>query len=150
RRVDARLQAGLRAALVAYDERLNAARRSATTLARDRTFQAELIGRDRYDLARTLRDAPDLYVRTSFGFSVGRAQHVAASRSVDVVTRLGRIGTVVAYVPFDERLAAQLRSRSGLGAQDALAIVQEGHVVASDPAGVSGTVGARPGGSRQV
>src|SRR5919201_720490 len=39
RRVDARLQAGLRAALVAYDERLNAAQRSATALARDKTFQ---------------------------------------------------------------------------------------------------------------
>ena len=73
RRVDARLQAGLRAALVAYDERLAAAQRSATALARDRTFQAELYRRDRNDLARTLRDAPDLYVTTPYGFAVGRA-----------------------------------------------------------------------------
>ena len=145
RRVDARLQAGLRAALVAYDERLAAAQRSATALARDRTFQAELYRRDRYDLARTLRDAPDLYVTTPYGFAVGRAQHSAASRSVDVLTRAGRIGTVVAYVPFDERLAAQLRARSGLGAQDTLAVVVADRVVASYPTSVSGAVGAPSG-----
>jgi diguanylate cyclase (GGDEF)-like protein len=145
RRVDARLQAGLRAALVAYDERLNAAQRSATALARDKTFQIELFRRDRYDLARTLRDAPDLYVTTPYGFTVGRAQQPAASRSVDVLTTAGRIGTVVAYVPFDGRLAAQLRARSGLGTHDTLAIVVGGRVVASNPVAVSGTVHAQAG-----
>jgi diguanylate cyclase (GGDEF)-like protein len=145
RRVDARLQAGLRAALVAYEERLVAAQRSATTLARDRTFQAELFARDRYDLARTLRDAPDLYVTTPYNFTVGRVLHPAATRSVDVFTRAGRIGTVVAYVPFDQRLAAQLRVRSGLAAQDTLAIVEGGRVVASDPQAVSGSVHTQAG-----
>src|SRR5205814_379623 len=44
RRVDARLQAGLRAALVAYDERLDAAQQSATALARYRTIAAGSLG----------------------------------------------------------------------------------------------------------
>ena len=79
RRVDARLQAGLRAALVAYDERLDAAQQSATALARDRTFQAELYRRDRYDLARTLRDAPDVELRRA---RQARTRHAPARHGV--------------------------------------------------------------------
>ena len=42
RRVDARLQSGLRSALAAYQERVDAAQSSALLLARNRTFQVEL------------------------------------------------------------------------------------------------------------
>jgi diguanylate cyclase (GGDEF)-like protein len=145
RRVDARLQAGLRAALVAYQERLNAAQRSAVTLARDPTFQDELRRLDRPDLTRMLRDAPDLYIRTPYGFSVGHAQAVAASREVDVLNRNGKLGTIVAYVPFDGRLAAALHARSGLARTDTLVLVDDRQVVAADPANVFGSVSTPSG-----
>src|SRR5437870_9883698 len=63
RRVDARLQAGLRASLAAYQEQLDRAATTATTLARDPVFQRELQLRDSGSLFRMLRDAPEVYVR---------------------------------------------------------------------------------------
>ncbi len=90
RRVDARLSAGLRAALAAYDERLNAAQASAMTLARDTTFQQELRARDRAGLTRMLRDAPDVYVRTpTASRSAGRSATPRAAASGSSRRRAG-------------------------------------------------------------
>src|SRR5256885_17184763 len=52
RRVDARLQAGLRATLAAYQEEFAAADRAATALARQPAFQRALVDRDRAALQR--------------------------------------------------------------------------------------------------
>src|SRR5207302_351864 len=62
RRVDARLQAGLRTALAGYQERVDAAQSSAATLARNRPFQIELEHNDFPGLSRMLRDSANLYV----------------------------------------------------------------------------------------
>src|SRR5436305_10500509 len=60
RRVDARLQAGLRASLAGYQERVDAAQSTAAELARNRIFQTDLAGRDAPALTAMLRDAPNL------------------------------------------------------------------------------------------
>src|SRR3954465_10974068 len=72
RRVDARLQAGLRAALAAYQERVDVAQSDAEGLARNRTFQLDLERRDVPALVAMLRDTPNVYVVGSGGsFHVG-------------------------------------------------------------------------------
>src|SRR5205085_9327809 len=71
RLVDARLQAGLRAALAAYQERLDAAEASAAALARSVTFQRALAGRRRSALARMIAGSAGLRLEGP-GFRVGR------------------------------------------------------------------------------
>ena len=58
RRVDARLQAGLRATLAAYQEALGAADEAAGRLARQPSFQRALLARDRAALERMLSGKP--------------------------------------------------------------------------------------------
>src|SRR5436305_1265338 len=62
RRVDARMQAGLRAAFAVYQERVDAAQHSAEGLARNRTFQTDLQRLDFPSLVANLRGTPNLYV----------------------------------------------------------------------------------------
>src|SRR5712691_6134374 len=62
RRVDARLQAGLRAVLAGYQEQVDTAQASAATLARNRAFQLELENNDLPGLTAMLRDSTNLYV----------------------------------------------------------------------------------------
>src|SRR4051794_41465444 len=57
RRVDARLQAGLRAALATYQERLGGAPREAAPLPRRRDFQVEVSQRNPPQIVFDLRDA---------------------------------------------------------------------------------------------
>src|SRR5882757_157637 len=71
RRVDARLQAGLRASLAGYQVKVDAAQATATTLARNRSFQIDLQGQN-FDALRTaLRESNNVYVVAS-----GDALHV--------------------------------------------------------------------------
>ena len=57
RKVDARLQAGLRAVLASYQERVDGAQREATALARVPVFQRELEVRDLPGIVHVLRNA---------------------------------------------------------------------------------------------
>jgi diguanylate cyclase (GGDEF)-like protein len=140
RRVDARLQAGLRAVLAGYQEQVDAAQGSAATLARDRAFQLELENHNLPGLTAMLRDSSNLYVvAAGNAFHVGRAPDFAARRDVAVITRRGLVGTVTAYVPYDTTLVTTLRSRSGLAHADALVLLQGRRIVASSPE-VAGTV----------
>ena len=145
RRVDARLQSGLRSALNAYQERLNAAQSTADTLARNRTFQIELQRMDVPDLRQTLRDATGIYVvGAGDAFRVGTPPGLAAQREVPIYTRVGLVGTVYGYVPYDTTLVDAMRARSGLAPSDVLAAVQGSQIVASSP-DVNGSVALVPG-----
>jgi diguanylate cyclase (GGDEF)-like protein len=150
RRVDARLQAGLRTALATYQERLDAAHSSAETLARNRVFQEELHARDLPELQQTLRDVGGIYVVTPDNkFHFGRVPGLAAEQRVDVLTRAGLIGTVVAYVQFDSSLVDKLRGRSGLSSADSLVLLKGAKIVASSP-GIAGTVAVVPGQTKTI
>ena len=59
RRVDARLQSGLRSVLSSYQQRLDKAQSEANMLAQAPVFQEELRGRDLPSLVHRLRDAPN-------------------------------------------------------------------------------------------
>jgi diguanylate cyclase (GGDEF)-like protein len=147
RRVDARLQAGLRAALATYQERLDSAQRTAAALARSRTFDLELQRGDLPQIVSALRGTTNIAVEGSGGLHFGRIAPDAVSRTVDVVTSHGLVGRVTVGVPFDSDLAAELRRDSGLGSADTLAVVFDGRIVASSPP-VSGSVAAPVGQTR--
>jgi diguanylate cyclase (GGDEF)-like protein len=149
RRVDARLQAGLRATLAAYQEALHSADESAGRLARHPAFQRALAARDRAALERMLKGNPNLAVEAPGGFHVGVADQAAATRQVAVVGPGGARGAVVASVPLDRALVKRLEARSGLEQEDHVLVVDNGRIVAGPP-GVSGRVDLNSGRTRTV
>jgi two-component system, cell cycle response regulator len=130
RRVDARLQAGLRATLAAYQEALGSAESGASRLARTPAFQRALLQRDRPALARILRRRPNLSVQAPGGFRVGKPSPFAATRRVDVVGAGGVRGSVVAAVPLNASLVRRLEGRSGLEPDDHVILLESGRIVA--------------------
>jgi len=146
RRVDARLQAGLRATLATYQEKLVSAEAAAAELARDAAFQRALVRRDRAALKRMLLGRPHLSVEAGGGFRVGKLNPMAASRQIAVVGPGGTRGAVIASVPLDGSLARRLETRSGLESEDHVIFVVDGRIVAG-PSGARGRLnllGAKP------
>jgi diguanylate cyclase (GGDEF)-like protein len=137
RLVDARLQAGVRAALAAYDERQREASTRALRLARDPRFARALARRDRQALAALLRGKPNLVVLGRDRLHVGVLPPSAGRRAVAVVGRDGSLGQVVATVPLDRMLVRQLELRSGIDAGDRLAFVRRAKIVAGN-SGIGG------------
>ena len=149
RRVDARLQAGLRATLAAYQEALGSADEAAGRLARQPAFQRALVARDRAAVERMLKGKPNLAVEAPGGFRVGLRNQAAATRQVAVVGPGGARGAVIASVPLDRALVTRLEARSGLERADHVLLVENGQIVAGPP-GVSGRVDVSSGRTRTV
>src|SRR5256885_2587988 len=152
RRVDARLQSGMRAVVASYQERLDTAQHEATTIAKTPIFQTALQKRDLLALVhmvRLLPNAREVSVSSVDGNLVGRPFIFAATRQATVVSRLGLVGYVTVSVPFDGTLVDALRSRSGLAAADSLVILRHNTIVASSPA-VPGTLTAPVGQMKTV
>ena len=134
RLADARLQAGLRATLAAYEEALERAERDAAALAASRSFQRSLLDRDLRDLRRYVRETPQLRIETRDGLRLGARPRAAAERRVAVLSGVPpavEIGEVIAFVPFDSELVARLRARSGLDPGDEVILVDDGRILAS-------------------
>jgi diguanylate cyclase (GGDEF)-like protein len=134
RRVDARLQAGLRATLAAYQEALGSADKAAERLARRPSFQRALLARDRGALQGLLDGNPYLAVEAPGGFRVGTLDPSAPRRQVAVVGGGGTQGTVIASVPLDHAFVSRLEARSGLESEDHVLLVEDGRIVAGPPA----------------
>ena len=149
RRVDARLQAGLRATLAAYQEALGSADAAAGQLAHKPAFQRALLARNRVALERMLRGKPHLSVEAPGGFHVGRRDPMAVTRQVEVVGANGTHGSVVASLPLDDALVRSLETRSGLENYDHVVLIQNGRIVAGPP-GVSGSVDVHSGKTRTI
>jgi diguanylate cyclase (GGDEF)-like protein len=139
RRVDARLQAVLRATLAAYQDELAAAGGAATRIARQPAFQRALLARDRGALSRLLRAQPHLSVEAAGGFRVGRREPGAATREVAVLGPGGTRGAVIASVPLDRAFVHTLESRAGLGNDDHI-ILLAGRRIVVGPSGAHGSV----------
>src|SRR3954452_10512104 len=138
RRVDARLQAGLRAALATYQDELRGADIAAARLARNATFQRALTRRDRATIRRLLNGNRNLSVQAGERFAVGRLDPNAATRQVAVVGANGTRGAVIAAVPLDNTLAERLEGRSGLDADEHVILIEDRRVVAGPAAGLAG------------
>lgn len=148
RRVDARVQAGLRAALTAYGDVLNAAQRQATQLARDRRVQAALRDGDRAALQRLARSAPgDVRLERT---TRPRTHPLAASRSVLVYSGGRALGQVTVLVHLDDSLLGHLRRRTGLDRVDRLVAVREGRVLLGPDELQGATLGAPAEGTEVV
>jgi diguanylate cyclase (GGDEF)-like protein len=148
RRVDTRLQAGLRVALTSLQDRGDAAAADAERLANTRAFQISLERQNRAAIASLLAGRPELAVEAKH-FGVGRIPPLAIHGQADVITGHGIAGTVVASVPLDAALIRSLRSRSGLDSHDLLALVYRNRIVAASPT-LTGTLELVPGQVGQV
>jgi diguanylate cyclase (GGDEF)-like protein len=144
RLVDARLQAGLHAALAAYEERLAAAEASARALAGSPSFQGALARHDRRAVERAVGSSASIVVQTRGGRRIGGSPGLTAERRVNVVGPHGTLGTVIAWVPLDERFLAQLRGRAGLDPKDVLVLLRNGRIIVG-PSGFAGSIAAPPG-----
>ena len=145
RSVDARLEAGLRASLAAYEDERRAVATAARALARDRAFQAAVARRDRPALARFLARTPSLRIEAPGGFRMGRVPPLAAESTVSLVGPRARSATIIASVPVDARLVRRLAVRSGLVQPDQLAAIVDGRIDASSRGGIVGTLTAPEG-----
>jgi diguanylate cyclase (GGDEF)-like protein len=136
RLVDAELRAGLRAAIAAYDRRLDASALAAEAVARDPRVQRALAAGDRAELTRLLRDRPGIRLEAP-GLRVGAAAPAAAERSVSVLApdSTAPIGSVVASTALDAALVRDLKQLSGLDDDDRLVLTIGDRVVAGIGAG---------------
>ena len=122
---DDRLEAGLSAALVAFEDERQRAGSAAERLGRDPAFQAAVAQRRPRRDREAAPASPALRVEMPGGPTIGRGP---AARRRD--RRLGWSGpgsrsvTIVAAVPLTEALARRLHARSGLTAPDELALVR--------------------------
>ena len=149
RLVDTRLQAGLHAALAAYEERLVAAEDSARALARSASFQRALARHDRSAIERAVGSSANIAVETSGGLRTGGSRGLAAERRVKVVGPHGSLGTVVAWVPLDSRFLVQLRDRAGLDPRDVLVLLRGRRIIVG-PSNFEGRITAPPGEMRTI
>src|ERR671911_2647179 len=123
--VDDRLEAGLNAALAAFEDERQNAEAAATRLGRDPDFQRAVAERDRKAIQALLPESPPLRVETADGFSVGRVPRSAAETTVSLVGPGNSASTIIAAVPLTRQLAERLHARSGLTAPDELIFVDE-------------------------
>jgi diguanylate cyclase (GGDEF)-like protein len=145
RRTDARLEAGLRAALGSYGDELVSAQATAGRLARDREFQMALRRHEGAELRRLARDATSFQVIVEPTLPGGPPKPLAVDRSVAVVDHGRVLGTVVVRVPFDDRVLEHARSRSGLDRGDLLVAVRDGRILLGPRAVRGQTLDATPG-----
>jgi diguanylate cyclase (GGDEF)-like protein len=131
RRADAALQAGLRAAVSGYTERLDAAGQAAHRLAANPALQRALRGHDRRTLKRILSSVP--------GAHLGNGP-----RSVSVVYRGRLLGRISVSVPLNEPTLRSLAG--GLESGDRLVVVRGSRVVGS----TDETLSLAPGRARRV
>jgi diguanylate cyclase (GGDEF)-like protein len=127
RRIDARMQAGLRAAVAAYTDDLEEATRQANALANDPVFQRALARGDAGTARKLLTYAPNVSVETA-SFTIGPQPTLAAKRRVIVVGPNDPIGWVTAAVAFDKRLLRKMKARSGLD-DEQFVVVEGGRLV---------------------
>jgi diguanylate cyclase (GGDEF)-like protein len=132
RKVDVRLEAGLRALSATYKGQLAAANVRVKRLANDRALQAALLRGDRAEVQRTIRSEKGVRLEAT-SFVVGPPMIATGSRFQ--IRNGGRvIATLVAGVPLTSASLAQLRDQSGLESDDYLVVLHDGRVAGGPPA----------------
>jgi diguanylate cyclase (GGDEF)-like protein len=128
RRVDVRLEAGLRAVLATYKAQLAAADERAHALAANRDLQRALLGGDRRQLRKLVAANPGVRLVTPT-LQLGPARMIAPGTRVAIVNNSSVVGTLASGVPLTTGALGRLRSRSGLDSNDRLVVLHHGHVV---------------------
>lgn len=137
RSADARLQAGLRAALNAYQDEVSNVGRTASKLASSPDFQRALRANNRGALRAYVAANPNLRIHVGKGVDLGRTPHNAVTRTVAVVSGGHVLGDVVLWLPVDRALLAHVSERSGLDPEDRL-VISKGNRIVLGRAALSG------------
>ena len=138
-RADTRVNAALRIAAGAYDNRVADAGSTAEALALATASQQGLVGQSRVALSRLYQDQE----RAGFFQKGVRVAGVApppmaATQDALVVSPSGRrIGRVIVFVPLDNDLIQLLRRRSGLEKGDLLVLSRGERVIAGPQIGIT-------------
>ena len=136
---DDRLEAGLSAALVAFEDERERAGSAAERLGRDPMFQAAVARGDRAAIAELLPTSPSIRVEIPDEPTIGTVPLLAAEADVSLFGPGNRSVTIVASVPLTQTLARRLHARSGLNAPDELAVVGfDGRITASSAPSIQG------------
>ena len=128
RRVDVRLEAGLRAVLATYKAQLAAADERAHALAANRELQRALLRGDRRQLRKLVAANPGVRLVTPT-LQLGPARMIAPGTRVAIVNNSSVVGTLASGVPLTTGALGRLRSRSGLDSNDRLVVLHRGRVV---------------------
>ncbi len=142
RRVDVRLEAGMRAVVATYREEYAAAGSRASALAASTGFQRALATHDVAALKRLLAGSPPLRLESP-RVTLGPARMIGKPAEVAVLSSKGTLATLRAGVPLDTPSIASLGKRSGLSSDDELVVIRKGRVVAG-PSLVRGKAVAVP------
>ena len=142
---DDRLEAGLSAALVAFEDDRQRAGSLAERLGQDPTFQAAVARDDTAAIARLLPASPSLRVEMPGGKTVGVVPPLAAETNVSLLGPGNHSATIVASVPLTEALTRRLHARSGLTPTDELIVLRFDRITASSDPAVRGTANLVPG-----
>src|SRR3954452_11222636 len=147
RRVDVRLEAGLRALVATYKGQLSAADRHARTLATSPDLQHALLRGDRRELRRLVAANHGVRLQTRT-LRIG-PRMISPGTRVAIVNRSSVVGTLVSGVPLTKAALARLRVHSGLDPRDRLAVIQHGRI-AVGPAALAGAALTAPAHARTV
>jgi diguanylate cyclase (GGDEF)-like protein len=133
RRVDVRLEAGLRAVFATYKGQLAVANHRAKSLADDRDLQRALLNGNRRRLHQLLAANRGIRLQTPT-IEIGPVRMIQPGRRFAIVNERTVVGTLFAGVPLTPAALALLSSRSGLDPSDRLVVLQHGHVAGGPPA----------------
>jgi len=148
RRVDVRLEAGLRAVLAGYKDELSSAGLRAKRLPASPRFQQALQEHDRRTLRRLLAARPGVRLESPI-LTIGPAKTIGPSSKFTVVGSQGLLGTLVAGVPLSSPSLDRLRARSGLSRGDLLVVLERGRIAAG-PTGLLGRSLSAPSSARTL
>jgi diguanylate cyclase (GGDEF)-like protein len=148
RRVDVRLEAGLRAVLAGYKDELSSAGGRARRLAASPRFQQALQAGDRRTLRTLVVRSPGLRLESPV-LTVGPARTIGPGSTFNVVGAKGPLGTLVAGVPLNSPSLARLSARSGLSRGDQLVVLERGRIAAG-PAALIGLSLSAPSSARTL
>jgi diguanylate cyclase (GGDEF)-like protein len=136
RRVDVRLEAGLRALSATYKSEVARSTRRATDFAGNRNLQRALLQGDRAEVRRVVLGARGIRLETPH-YHIGPPQLIAAGSPARITNGGRTVGTVVAGVPLTAGAVAGLRDQAGIDPDDQL-VVLRGDKVAAGPAPLQG------------
>lgn len=129
-RVDAGLQASLRATLATYENELLRAQKNAERLALRSAFQQAVVRRHRSVLSAFVADLPGLRVVVG-NLRIGKAYPYAGERRVQFVGVKKSVGELIASVPLNSANLQRLETLSGVASNEKLMLVRGNHVLGS-------------------
>ncbi|MDQ5820489.1 MAG: GGDEF domain-containing protein [Actinomycetota bacterium] len=135
-RADLRVDSAVRMAAIEFAQKLNAADRTAVSVANLPRLQRALRDRDRAVLARFAARHPGIVFSVRQGVVVGKRPADAVARSARVVAGGRTLGRVSVLVPFDDRMRRSLEIETRVSG-DRLVLVRDGRAVAGAPRGTA-------------